>query len=543
MEWPQAIISFTIFIVFCLIGVPVWWQTTKVYRAGLPFNKISTLSKDKQLEIKAHWDVFLEEEIFKSSPQLVESFEEMLQDEAKGNFQHYNIQVSLSYFKQTPKKELTEFDFSATGAHHLSRLLQKVKTNESQTNTTNYLHHEIYIVPVPKTVTDNKKKYQIIAGNSEIIVILHETSLSYLQKCTKEISDSLKSTFYPQNILAMSTKKDLINDTKFLQNRTNTESSSGIDLSFTLANANPNDIIPQWEIKSAIRNYLTPLLKEIYFLGPFSITSQVLNFVDVGVLPKSSKDGYFYSRRKLPLLINPLETRLNEYTSNNPILNFVLYVPPLSQMPLFIKSNGQHYNSFTSPRWGGVIMKNIVKQNETNSGTRHVKFALDEEMKIFVHQFRKMIGLNRENNVNILFSAVDESMIAKWEVDYLLIESAISNLRKAVSTLTSLAELLEKIANIVIREDIKDLIEDAVIKISKAKELLAKGDHKSAFFASKAALINSEKAFYDHSLLALLYFPDDQKYAIYLPLFLPICIPVMLSFVGAIKFMRQQQNY
>ena len=539
MEWPQAIVSFTIFIVFCLIGVPVWWQTTKVYRAGLPFNEISTLSKDGQLEIKAYWKVFLEEEIFKSSPQLVEPFEEMLQDEAKGNFQHYNVQVSFSNFKQTPKKELTEFDVSTTGVYHLSRLLQKVKENESHTKTTDYLHHRIYMVPAPKKVTDNKKKCQIIAGNSEIIVIVHETSLSYLQKCTKEISNNFKSTFYPQNILAMANKKDLMNETKFVQKRTNTESSSGIDISFTLANADPNDIIPQWEIKSAIRNYLSPLLKEIYFLGPFSITSQVLNFVDVGVLPKSSKDGYFYSKRKLPLLINPLETRLNEYTSNNPILNFVLYVPPLSQMPLFIKSSGQHYNSFTSPRWGGVIMKNIEKQNDINFDTKHIKFALDEEMKIFVHQFRKMIGLNRENNMDILFSAVDESMIAKWEVDYLLVESTISNLGKSVSTLTSLAELLEKIANIVIRDDIKDLIEEAVIKISKAKELLAKGDHKSAFFASKAALINSEKAFYDHSLLALLYFPDDQKYAIYLPLFLPICIPVTLSFVGAIKFMKQ----
>ncbi|CAM9245388.1 unnamed protein product, partial [Lampetra fluviatilis] len=39
----------------------------------------------------------------------------------------------------------------------------------------------------------------------------------------------------------------------------------------------------------------------------------------------------------------------------------------------------------------------------------------------------------------------------------------------------------------------------------------------------------SESAFFHPSLLALLYFPDDQKFAIYIPLFLPVAIPVLLS--------------
>ena len=50
-----------------------------------------------------------------------------------------------------------------------------------------------------------------------------------------------------------------------------------------------------------------------------------------------------------------------------------------------------------------------------------------------------------------------------------------------------------------------------------------------ALESSKAALSASEKAFFDPSLLALLYFPEDQKYAIYIPLFLPVLIPVILS--------------
>lgn len=56
-------------------------------------------------------------------------------------------------------------------------------------------------------------------------------------------------------------------------------------------------------------------------------------------------------------------------------------------------------------------------------------------------------------------------------------------------------------------------------------------------FARKA-FTASEKAFFDPSLLALLYFPDDQKYAIYIPLFLPIMIPIILSARSIFKHFR-----
>ena len=48
----------------------------------------------------------------------------------------------------------------------------------------------------------------------------------------------------------------------------------------------------------------------------------------------------------------------------------------------------------------------------------------------------------------------------------------------------------------------------------------------------------AEAAFFDKSLLALLYFPDDQKYAIYIPFFLPVGIPVLLSLKTLLKFFR-----
>ena len=44
----------------------------------------------------------------------------------------------------------------------------------------------------------------------------------------------------------------------------------------------------------------------------------------------------------------------------------------------------------------------------------------------------------------------------------------------------------------------------------------------------------SEGAFFDPSLLELLYFPEDQKFAIYIPFFLPLALPILSRFKRAV---------
>lgn len=46
----------------------------------------------------------------------------------------------------------------------------------------------------------------------------------------------------------------------------------------------------------------------------------------------------------------------------------------------------------------------------------------------------------------------------------------------------------------------------------------------------------AERAINDQSLLALLYFPSDQKFAVYLPLFLPILLPLIGSLMSLYKY-------
>lgn len=67
------------------------------------------------------------------------------------------------------------------------------------------------------------------------------------------------------------------------------------------------------------------------------------------------------------------------------------------------------------------------------------------------------------------------------------------------------------IRNIVINDDVGRAINDAYVNIITAKAHLKQNNLTEAVFYARKAFESSERAFFDPSLLALLYFPDDQK--------------------------------
>lgn len=81
----------------------------------------------------------------------------------------------------------------------------------------------------------------------------------------------------------------------------------------------------------------------------------------------------------------------------------------------------------------------------------------------------------------------------------------------------------------------------AVESAQRTMQELELGHLDSAFQASKDAITASERAFFDPSLLHLLYFPDDQKFAIYIPLFLPMAVPILLSLVKILREAKQKK--
>ena len=148
-------------------------------------------------------------------------------------------------------------------------------------------------------------------------------------------------------------------------------------------------------------------------------------------------------------------------------------------------------------------------------------------MRTVVVQLTELFGMSRSRHAKVF--PMNRETVSTWALTKLLITKNTEYLNKCIGTLTSLYKLLDEIPNIVISEEIRVHIETALNNHEAAVSSMHRGAIREAVGHARRAYEASEKAFYDASLLSLLYFPDDQKYAIYIPLFLPAAFPVVSS--------------
>ena len=501
MEYPQAVVAILMLCVCVLLGIPVWWNTTKVYRASLPHSQIEELSLT-DIRLSAKINVY-------SDPELSIQVKEHLE---KFNLYDFEIQTITNKLDQSiDKNDNIELLCSKLHFESINKLIINLLLLENQ--------------------------------EADFLYFCNSTGLSYIAASkTNNFSKLLLPLF--SSILPLNIEESKIT-TSSNTKRNSLPLSSAYNIVFTLAIAEPNSSPPKWDIENSIKQQLNPLLeKQLGFLGPFHISSQVLYYTNIGIEPRKFEEGnqtyHFFSKSKIPLIINPLESRLNTYTSIESGLNFIIYIPPVKYTPLYFKTkktSSKLSTAFHSPRWGGIQVFNPLLGK---TGVI-IDISTKKFMETFVMQFQLLNGLDANANAK-LFPKNEKSTLTKGMQTRVLISHVFKNLKTSISTLSSLSKLLDNIANIVIRDDIKELIDISVLNIELTIGHLKTGDIQSAAMTSKIAFTNSEKAFFDQSLLALLYFPDDQKYAIYVPLFLPISLPIIISFIGAIKFFRKKDK-
>ncbi|XP_071945400.1 GPI transamidase component PIG-S-like [Antedon mediterranea] len=522
--------ALSVALICLVVGVPMWWSTTTTYRASLPYSEIDQLAASK-ITVVIPTDVWI-------------------------CLEHTQVVDATSYRKLEQKLSL--------GIVRLGDLSMNynISVHECSAKTTNILSKSKTIKDFDSELEETKK---LVMGKSNVYllserrfnstsqIIVSQNRRGYVKFQKEDLDNTasavlglVRDVFTNENIInsSCSASKEYSHTEDDIDSMRALRSNPGYELSFNLLNPDPASIHYTWDIAIGIQSYLQPFLDKLSEFANFGVESQVLYYTKLAVKARKSANvnGYILSYDLLPHVINPIEARLGSHISTNPDLNFIVYLPTQSQSPLYVmdaEGNQSPYNAFLSPRWGGVLVYNTPEDGEVDNEGR-LKVDMQEVMEVFVGQLRLLIGIP-DQAVNVLHSN-ENCGITDWEVDVLFRSKTLENIASASSTLTSLSQLLAKIPNMVIKDDVAKQVYSAVEMIQLSKKFLAEGNIYRAFHASKKAIQTSEEAFFDSSLLELLYFPEDQKYAIYIPLFLPILIPIAASVYKSVLWLRGKKK-
>jgi len=302
-------------------------------------------------------------------------------------------------------------------------------------------------------------------------------------------------------------------------------------LSFTLAIADPESNSAVWDFPYLQEVYLQSLLNNISVVADFTVGSQVFQYASLLHPPiwDQATSTFYIAEETVSQFINPNDWRLDFSASDQAQLNFIIFIPKKSESPLRIRQVDGKYsktNSISIPQWGGISIYN------PNTNTEPLALGcneLQDVMAVFVAQLKELLG------------GYPTTKLSSSEYSILVDRHLYENLHTSATTLLSLSKLIDSLPNMVVLEHIQRLVQQSVNQLNEAHDSLEKGDLTSALKSSREALRASESAFFDPTMVGLLYFPDEHKYAIYTPFFLPVCLPIIAGIVQEYKHWKKKK--
>lgn len=295
-----------------------------------------------------------------------------------------------------------------------------------------------------------------------------------------------------------------------------------VTFSLFAASASPS----AWDIEEAVQQYIEPLLRRLSPVSKFHVDTQVQLFASfspsiAGPQLDEATNTYKLLQTDLSGFINAAEWPLSPSIGSGPTINMVLYVPGPNQSPLLLETGG---NSWTIPQWGGV---QILNPNNTQA-SRLTTQDLKPVMLTFADQLMALLGVPSSPKPSLAM-----------RIASLKRERATSLILSASSTLGALVRLTRKLESIAIPASVATSVDETISHLDQACGNLREGRYQLALENARVAEEEAEKAFFEPSMVGQVYFPDEHKVAVYVPLLGPMAVPLVMSALKELKSWRQ----
>ncbi len=284
-----------------------------------------------------------------------------------------------------------------------------------------------------------------------------------------------------------------------------------------------------WDVEQALQDTIYPLLEKISPVSQFTVDTQVQLWASfspsiAGPQYNPSSREWQLQRSDLSGFINAAEWPLSPSIGAGPTINFVLYVPSREQSPLVLGETGG--NSWIIPQWGGVQILNPTGKQTTILTADDLRPV----MLTFADQLSSLVGLPKS------------PLSLSLRISSLTRERTTSLILSASSTLGALARLTLKLVSIAIPDSVATSVAETIHRLDQACQNLQDGRYQTALENARKAEEEAELAFFEPSMVGQVYFPEEHKVAVYVPLLGPMAVPLVLSALRELKKLRERKT-
>ncbi|PYH98167.1 hypothetical protein BO71DRAFT_438254 [Aspergillus ellipticus CBS 707.79] len=513
----KVIAAFWAVIIF--LGFPIWWQTTSIYRASLPIPDMIDWADGKTcrpvfpLEIRFETPSLPDAE----AQHLLRTTQHTLDD--LNEFSAHHLRLKLSSDVPAHPNDVAD-----------TALTVRLLPQDDLTSPRSHLHSDttqldVFYPPsqIPPPSASNSPLSSFVASSLQSLFTEEKAIIAQVlsdnnvpgaspNSANNQAPSAMLNSLSPD--LAESIARRLRRSLKYAET---------YHLAFSLFT--PGSSPSSWDIQAAVHDYISPLLEAFSPISNFTVDTQVqlyATFSPTAPAPEYDDANSAWTLKKddLSAFINAAEWPLSPSIGSGPTINFILYVPTPSQSPLVVKDSLA--TSWVIPQWGGVFLLNPTPV-DANQPAHLTSDALAPAFMTFSHQLLTLLG------------APSTPAPLPLRLQTLTRLRAASLLLSASSTMGSLARLTESLPSIPIPATVATSVSTTLEHLSSACAHLRHGQFQAALASARVAETEAERSFFEKSMVGQMYFPDEHKVAVYLPLLGPIGVPLIVGLLKEVK--------